>query len=159
MSNIQSYMMNQFASSAAPVALSKGTRQSKTPPSAFVLFCRDYRFSITTRCPRLKGPEVTALLSHLWKTLDAETKAHYKNEASCYRKQTGISVIEVPQAVSHSPKEKQYFPLLNPTEQIGQINVTKMPVVFPMPCSPPSIPLSAVPKAIPGTSILGFTPL
>jgi hypothetical protein len=56
------------------------SRQSKRPPNAFLLFCRDERPTICERCPKMSPADVSSLLSHLWRSLDHESKAQYKEE-------------------------------------------------------------------------------
>jgi hypothetical protein len=52
----------------------------KPPPKAFVLFCKDERPSVCERCPSMGPSDVMAVLSHLWRSLDDESKAWYKQE-------------------------------------------------------------------------------
>jgi hypothetical protein len=52
----------------------------KCPPNAFFLFSRVERASICERYPRVSPSEVSSLLSHLWRSLDEESKARYKSE-------------------------------------------------------------------------------
>jgi hypothetical protein len=56
------------------------SRPAKRPPNAFILFCRNERQTVCDRCPNLSPGDVSSLLSHLWRSLDPESKAHYKQE-------------------------------------------------------------------------------
>jgi hypothetical protein len=55
-------------------------RKLKRPPNAFLIFCKQERPSVCERCPGMSPGEISSLLSHLWRSLDAEAKARYKSE-------------------------------------------------------------------------------
>jgi hypothetical protein len=58
---------------------SSGTNH-KQPPHAFFLFCRHERAKISERLPGLTPADVLLLLSHMWRSLDEESKARFKQE-------------------------------------------------------------------------------
>ena len=95
--------------------------RDKNPPNAFLLFCRDRRRDLCSKCPTLKAPEVTALLSHLWRTLDADSKEHYRQSAlSMSRETVGAPEPERHNTLLNKSKESStkrvHFPMLEPHE-------------------------------------------
>jgi hypothetical protein len=65
----------------APKKPRKSSRtKRKQPPNAFLLFCRDERPKVCERLPGLAPADVSLLLSHMWRSLDDESKGRYKEE-------------------------------------------------------------------------------
>jgi hypothetical protein len=52
----------------------------KQLPKAFLLFCRDERPEVLSRCPEMTASEVSSVLSHRWRSLSKESKDRYKRE-------------------------------------------------------------------------------
>ena len=93
---------------------------SKRPPNAFLLFCRDRRHELCSKCPNLKAPEVTALLSHLWRTLDEDAKERYRQSAMTLS-HCSCEIEAAPEPVSRTLEKSKpvqgprvHFPLLEP---------------------------------------------
>ena len=57
----------------------------KQPPTAFVLFCKDMRPSLVEKCPNMSPPDVSALLSQLWKSLQPPVKLFYRQQAMKFK--------------------------------------------------------------------------
>jgi hypothetical protein len=68
------------------------TRPAKRPPNAFLLFCRDERPSVCERCPSMSPCDVSSLLSHLWRSLDDESKARYKQEELRLQRECALGI-------------------------------------------------------------------
>lgn len=106
------------------------------PPNAFLLFCRDRRQDLCSKCPGLKAHEVTALLSHLWRTLDEDAKEHYRQSAQSFLDHANNAAqmpppVMVPvQGVAPKP-DKVYFPPLDPgiMKSVGQGLPFDLPVL------------------------------
>lgn len=117
--------------------------RGKKPPNAFLLFCRDRRQDLCSKCPGLKAPEVTALLSHLWRTLDEELKEHYKRSArSILERSTDVADLQpliLPTYTDMGQKaEKVYLPPLDPSRVMDPARAA--PLEIP-PLNPPALPL------------------
>lgn len=108
------------------VASSKFKKMSKIkyPPSAFLIFCKDYRASIHQKCPSLNPIDLTRLLSQVWKYLDPELKNTYllKRQKIIedfivdhpnYNGETSVDPLE------SSPVKNIdcYFPLIHPNQR------------------------------------------
>jgi hypothetical protein len=70
----------------------RAARPAKRPPNAFLLFCRDERYSVWQCCPSMSPCDVLSLLSHVWRSLDDESKARYKQEEHRLQRECAIGI-------------------------------------------------------------------
>lgn len=120
MMNIFAPNLNQMACQPMLVPTHRPHPSYKRPPTAFMLFSYDSRRELILKCPEMRPCDVTALLSHLWRTLDKTTKDNYKRLA--YEMAAKIRSVNVEskgaiynQSTHSKPKQKkEYFPLLEP---------------------------------------------
>jgi len=93
---------------------SDSAKETKRPPSAYILFCKDLRKKVETDNPHFSGKEVTSRLGDLWKLQPSEQKAPYEERS---RKEKGVTEpipkeseskkAEPVKKVESSPKESK----------------------------------------------------
>jgi hypothetical protein len=103
---------------------------TKPPPKAFVLFCKDERPSVCERCPSMNASDVMSVLSHLWRSLDEESKAWYKQEELRLQHERPVKI----QFLDPIPRWDSQFP---PREWISILPVShQVSTSPPMECAP-----------------------
>jgi transcription factor SOX7/8/10/18 (SOX group E/F) len=72
----------QAADSSAQADQDADSDTSRRPPNAFILYSQAMRSAVRQENPSLSNTEVSRLLGKMWKDVPAETKLHYKQQAS-----------------------------------------------------------------------------
>jgi len=95
----------------------KKANKGKQSPTAFVLFCRDYRKRICMQCPFLSPPDVSKVLSERWRSLPIVEKEKYKEKAekAAYMTSEGYfdkKIIHSAHKVSFDEEKRIEIPLL-----------------------------------------------
>lgn len=103
--------------------------KKKQAPSAFVLFCRDYRKRICMQCPFLSPPDVSKVLSERWRSLAPNEKERYREKAfrASFVDEDGVSNCSFTETQFLEPNyniKKNQFSLL------PSIETFKVPHIF-----------------------------
>ena len=99
----------------------KVMKKIKYPPSAFLLFCKDFRLQIHQKCPGLSPIDLTRLLSQLWKYLELEVKQIYIQKRQKiiddfiieHPNYNGETSVDLDESINSEKAQENYYPFID----------------------------------------------